>query len=111
MDHEAAPFSPISVSAGLALLPYQGAEVSESEKNQISLKEDFALATPEESSPFAGTEKNGELVLSHPKKNPVSRDIWLDPGHFVTSGTRPLRRELVPRNEIVFNTGLKVNTS
>jgi hypothetical protein len=80
MDHEAAPVSPISVSAGLALLAYQGAEVSESEENQISLKEDFALATPEEISPFAGTEKDGELVLSHPKKNPVSRDIWLDPG-------------------------------
>jgi hypothetical protein len=25
-------------------------------------------------------EKDGELVMSHPKKNPVSRDIWLDPG-------------------------------
>jgi hypothetical protein len=80
MDHEAAPVSSISVSAGLALLAYQGAEVSELEENQISLKEDFALATPEEISPFTGTKKDSELVLSHPKKNPVSREIWLDPG-------------------------------
>jgi hypothetical protein len=62
-----------------ALLAYQGAEISESEENQTSLKEDFALAIPEGSSPFAGTEKDGELVLLHPKKNPVSCDIWLDP--------------------------------
>jgi hypothetical protein len=78
MDHDASPVSPTSVSAGLALLTYQGMEVSESEKNQTSHKEDFALAVPEEISPFAGTEKDGELVMSHPKKNPVSRDIWLD---------------------------------
>jgi hypothetical protein len=48
MDHESAPVSTISVSAGLALLAYQGAEVSGSEENQISAKEDFALATSEE---------------------------------------------------------------
>jgi hypothetical protein len=29
---------------------------------------------------FLGTEKDGELVLQHPENNPVSRDIWLDPG-------------------------------
>jgi hypothetical protein len=80
MDHEAAPVSPISVSAGLALLAYQGAEVSKLKENQISAKEDFALATSEEISPFTGTEKDGELVMLHPKKNPVSRDIWLDLG-------------------------------
>jgi hypothetical protein len=80
MDHDAPPVSPISVSAGLALLAYQGAGISESEENQTGSKEDFALAVPEENSPFAGTEKDGELVLSHPKTNPVSRDIWLDPG-------------------------------
>jgi hypothetical protein len=38
------------------------------------------LANLEEISPFAGTEKDGELVMSHPKKKPVSRDIWLDLG-------------------------------
>jgi hypothetical protein len=38
------------------------------------------LATLEEISPFADTEKDGELEMLHPKKNPVSRDIWLDPG-------------------------------
>jgi hypothetical protein len=80
MDHDASPVSPTSVSAGLALLVYQGAEVSQSKENQTSHKEDFALAVPEENSPFAGTEKDGELVMSHPKKNPISRDIWLDPG-------------------------------
>jgi hypothetical protein len=80
MDHEAAPVPPISVSAGLALLAYQGAEVSKLEENQISAKEDFALATSNKISPFTGTEKDGELVMLHPKKNPVSRDIWLDPG-------------------------------
>jgi hypothetical protein len=48
MDHNASPVSPTSVSAGLALLAYQGAEVSESEENQTSHKEDFALAVPEE---------------------------------------------------------------
>jgi hypothetical protein len=79
-DHETSSVSPISVSAGLALLAYQGAEVSESEGDQTSVKEDFALAVPEEISPFTGTEKDGELELLHPKKNPVSRDIWLDPG-------------------------------
>jgi hypothetical protein len=78
MDHETAPVSPISVSAGLALLAYQGAEVSKLEENQINAKEDFALETSEEISPFAGTEKDGELVMLHPKKNPVFRDIWLD---------------------------------
>jgi hypothetical protein len=49
-------------------------------REPISAKEDFALANSEEISPFAGTEKDGELVMSHPKKNPVSQDIWLDPG-------------------------------
>jgi hypothetical protein len=45
MDHDDAPsVSPTSVSAGLALLAYQGAEVSEIEGNQTSHKEDFALA-------------------------------------------------------------------
>jgi hypothetical protein len=67
MDHNASPVFPTSVSAGLALLAYQGMVVSESEKNQTSRKEDFALAVPEEISPFAGTEKDGELVMSHPK--------------------------------------------
>jgi hypothetical protein len=80
MDHDAPPVSPISVSAGLALLAYQGAGISESKENQTGSKEDFALEVPEENSPFASTEKDGELVLSHPKTNPVSRDIWLDPG-------------------------------
>src|SRR6476620_7502403 len=80
MDHDAPPVSPISVSAGLALLAYQGAETSRLEENQTGSKEDFALAIPEENSPFVGTEKDGELVLSHPKTNPVSRDVWLDPG-------------------------------
>jgi hypothetical protein len=80
MDHDASSVSPTSVSAGLALLAYQGMEVSESEENQTSHKKDFALAVPGEISPFAGTEKDGELVMSHPKKNHVSRDIWLDPG-------------------------------
>jgi hypothetical protein len=80
MDHDAPPVSPISVSAGLALLAYQGAGISESKENQTGSKEDFALAVPEENSPFAGTEKDGELVLSHPKTNHVSRDIWLEPG-------------------------------
>jgi hypothetical protein len=79
MDHDASPISPTSVSAGLALLAYQGMEVSESDENQTSHKEDFALAVPEEISPFTGTEKDSELVMSHPKKNPISRDIWLDP--------------------------------
>jgi hypothetical protein len=79
MDHDASPISPTSMSAELALLAYQGMEVSESEENQTSCKEDFALAVPEKISPFTGTEKDGELVMSHPKKNPVSRDIWLDP--------------------------------
>jgi hypothetical protein len=75
MNHDASPVFPTSVSAGLALLAYQGMEVSESEENQTSHKEDFALAIPEEISPFASTEKDGELVMSHPKKNTVSRDI------------------------------------
>jgi hypothetical protein len=80
IDHEAAPVSCISVSAGLALLAYQGSKASKLEENQISAKEDFALATSKELSLSASTEKDGELVMLHPKKNPVSRDTWLDPG-------------------------------
>ena len=80
MDHEPSPVSRIIVSAGLALLAYQGTEISELEENQTKLKEDFTLAIPEDISPFAGTEKDGELVMTHPRKNPVSRDIWLDLG-------------------------------
>jgi hypothetical protein len=79
MDHNASPVSPTSVSIGLALLAYQGMEVSNSEESQTSHREDFALAVPKEISPFTGTEKDNELVMSHPKKNPVSCDIWLDP--------------------------------
>jgi hypothetical protein len=77
MDHDV---STVSVSAGLALLAYQGAEVSELEGNQTSSKDEFALAIPKEVSPFTGTEKDGELVLPYPNKDPVSRDIWLDSG-------------------------------
>jgi hypothetical protein len=77
MDHDA---SAVSVSAGLALLAYQGAEISELEENQTCSKDEFALAIPKEVSPFTGTEKDGELVLPHPNKDPVSRDIWLDSG-------------------------------
>jgi hypothetical protein len=80
MDHEPSSVSPISVSAGLALLAYQGAEISKVDENQSSFKEDFALAILEEDAPFSGTETDGELELQHPKNNPVSRDIWLDPG-------------------------------
>jgi hypothetical protein len=67
MDHETSAVFPISVSAGLALLAYQGVEVTESVGDQTSVKEDFALAVPEEFSPFTGTEKDGELELLHPK--------------------------------------------
>jgi hypothetical protein len=61
-------------------LAYQGAEVSELEGNQICPKDEFALAISKEVSPFAGTEKDGELVLPHPNKDPISQDIWLDSG-------------------------------
>jgi hypothetical protein len=80
MDHEPSSVSPISVSAGLALLAYQGAEISEVDENQSSIKEDFALAILEKNAPFSGTEKDGELVLQNPRINPVSHDVWLDPG-------------------------------
>jgi serine protease inhibitor len=80
MDHEPFSVSPISVSAGLALLAYQGAEISKVDENQSSFKEDFALAIPEEDAPYSGTEKDGELVLQHSKNNHVSRDFSLDPG-------------------------------
>jgi hypothetical protein len=80
MDHEASSLPLISVSAGLALLAYQGTEISKVDKNQSSIKEDFALAIPEEDAPFSGTEKDGELVLQNPGNNSVSCDIWLDPG-------------------------------
>jgi hypothetical protein len=77
MDHDA---STVSVSAGLAFLAYQEAEVSELERNQTSSKDEFALAIPRKVSPFAGMEKDDELVLPHTNKDPVSRDIWLDSG-------------------------------
>jgi hypothetical protein len=80
MDHDAPTVSLISVSAGLALLAYQGAKISELGRNQTSSKGEFALTTPKEVTPFTGTEKDGELVLPHPNKDPVSRDIWLDAG-------------------------------
>jgi hypothetical protein len=68
------------VSEGLALLAYQGAEISKVVVNQSSIKEDFALAIPEKDAPLSGTEKDGELVLQNPRNNPISCDIWLDPG-------------------------------
>jgi hypothetical protein len=54
--------------------------ISESEENQTNSKEDFASAVREENSPFAGIKKDVELVMSQPKKNFVSCDVWLDPG-------------------------------
>jgi hypothetical protein len=80
MDHEASSVPPVSVSAGLVLLAYEAVEISKVVKNQSSIKEDFALAVPEKDAPFSGTEKDGELVLQNPRNNPVSRDIWLNPG-------------------------------
>jgi hypothetical protein len=80
MDQKTSSGPPVPVSAGLALLAYQGAEISKGKENQIGFKEDFALAGPKGDAPFFGTEKDGELVLQHPKNNPISRDIWLDPG-------------------------------
>jgi hypothetical protein len=78
MDHDAAPVSPFSVSAGLALLA--GVETENvSAADQHVLEEEFALAIPDKPL-FAGTEKDGELLLTHPKANSVSPDIWLDPG-------------------------------
>jgi hypothetical protein len=71
MDHEPSSVSPISVSAGLALLAYQGADISKVDENQPSIKEDFALAIPEKDAPFSGTEKDGELVLQKPRINPA----------------------------------------
>jgi hypothetical protein len=41
MDHEPSSVSPISVSAGLALLAYQGAEISKVDDNQSSFKEEL----------------------------------------------------------------------
>jgi hypothetical protein len=38
------------------------------------------LAIPEKDASFSDTEKDGELVLQNPRINPVSHDIWLDPG-------------------------------
>jgi hypothetical protein len=52
MDHEASSGLPVSVSAGLALLAYQGADISKKEENQTSFKEDFALAVPKGDAPF-----------------------------------------------------------
>jgi hypothetical protein len=80
MDHETSSDLLVSVFARLALLAYQGAEISKEKENQLSLNEDFTLAGPKGDAPFSGTEKDGELVLQHPKNNPISRDIWLDPG-------------------------------
>jgi hypothetical protein len=75
MDHEPSSVPPISVSAGLALSAYQGAEISRVDENQSSIKEDFALAIPENDAPFSGTEKDGELVLQNRRIDPVSLDI------------------------------------
>jgi hypothetical protein len=67
MDHETSSGPPVSVSAGLALLAYQGAKISKEKENQINLKEDFALAVPKGDAPFSGTEKDGELCCSIPR--------------------------------------------
>jgi hypothetical protein len=98
------------VSTGLALLAYQGMEVSESEEKQTNHKEDFALAVPDEISPFTGTEKDGELVMSHPKRILSLMIFSVIQEHFGISGTRSLRKVLVPRNGILFNIGLRVIT-
>jgi hypothetical protein len=81
MDHDSASsVPPISVSAGLAQLAYQRAEISTVDAgNQFSIGEEFALAIIEEDAPFSGTEKDGELVLQNPRNNSVCCDIWLDP--------------------------------
>jgi hypothetical protein len=107
MDHEPSLVSPISVSAGLALLAYQGAKISKVDKNQSSIKEDFALAIPEKDAPFSGTERTvslcckiRELILS------LVTFGWIQE-HFGISGIRPSEKVRVPRNEIVFNTGLR----
>lgn len=80
------------------------------EENQTIPKEDFALATSEENSPFTSTEKDGELLMSHTKKDPVSCNVWLDPRTL-----RYLRDKTFGEgasvHEIVFNTGQKVITS
>jgi hypothetical protein len=63
------------------------------------------LAIP--GAPFTGTEKDGELLWSHAKKDPVSCDVWLDPGTL-----RYLRdktfEEGASVHEIMFNTGQKI---
>jgi hypothetical protein len=71
MDHEPSPVSPISVSAGLALLAYQGADLSRVDENQSSIKEDFALAIPEKDAFFLAQRRTvslcckiRELILS-----------------------------------------------
>jgi hypothetical protein len=104
MDHEPSSVSPISVSAGLALLTYQGAKISKVDENQSSFKEDFALTIPEEDAPLA--QRRTMSLSCNILKTILSLAIfgWIQE-HFGISGIRPSRKVRVPRNEIVFNTG------
>jgi hypothetical protein len=50
--------------------------------------------------------------MLQPKKNPVSRDIWLDVGTLQYLRDKTFEEGAsAPGKEIVFNTGLKVITS
>jgi hypothetical protein len=75
MDHDPLPMSdPISVSAGLASLAYSKAGKMTSIENQ-------PVEINQEDEPlFTGNAKDGELDVTHPNANSVSRDIWLDQG-------------------------------
>jgi hypothetical protein len=107
MDHEPSSVSPISVSARLALLAYQGTKISKVDENQSSFKEDFAWQSQRKMLLFLAQRRTRELVLQHPKTI-LSLVIfgWFQ-DYCGISGIRPSRKVQVPRNEIVFNTGLR----
>ena len=63
-DHDSPLIS--NYAARLALLSCTATEAVKLADNQSSRKDDLALADPE-SRPFAGTEKDGDLDVTHPK--------------------------------------------
>jgi hypothetical protein len=107
MDHEVSPVSPFSVSAGLALLAYQGTGISKVDENQSSLRKTLLWQFQRKMLLFLAQRRTVSSYCNI-LKTILSLVIfgWIQE-RFDISGIRPSRKVQVPRNEIVFSTGLR----
>lgn len=95
MDHAPPLVSSLTVSAGLAQYAYAGNQLT-------SPADDQQTSGNLSNSPFTGTSKDGDLAVAHPLTNPVSRDVWLDPGtlQYLKDKTFPLECTSQERDRI-----------